>query len=107
MGPRIVNPVDVNGKGILYRFDIRDYWGYTLIDTSDPKFELFNTLSDDDIGFATKKVDRNGNPPMSVFENFIVQPNKLKPEGVTRDEKFARLAWAWINRRVWTRMTTW
>ena len=27
--PRVVNPVDVNGKGILYRFDIRDYWGYT------------------------------------------------------------------------------
>ncbi|HVQ63773.1 MAG TPA: hypothetical protein VMT78_04505, partial [Terriglobia bacterium] len=49
--PKIVNPVDVNGKGILYRFDIRDYWGYTLIDTSAADFELFNTLSDDDIGF--------------------------------------------------------
>ena len=36
--PRIVNPVDVNGKGIVYRFDIRDYWGHTLIDTSDPNF---------------------------------------------------------------------
>src|SRR5262245_22052886 len=45
--PKIVNPVDVNGKGILYRFDIRNYWGYTLIDTSAPDFELFNTLSDD------------------------------------------------------------
>ena len=39
--PRVVNPVDVNGKGILYRFDIRDYWGHTLIDTSDPDFTLF------------------------------------------------------------------
>jgi hypothetical protein len=95
--PRIVNPVDVNGKGILYRFDIRDYWGYTLIDTSDPGYELFNTLSDDDIGFATKKVDRNGNTPPAVFENFLVQQNKLKP-GVTRDEKFARLAWARVLR---------
>ena len=95
--PRIVNPVDVNGKGILYRFDIRDYWGYTLIDTSAPDFELFNTLSDDDIGFAAK-VDRNGKKPLSVFENFIVQQNKLKPEGVTRDEKFARLAWERILR---------
>jgi mono/diheme cytochrome c family protein len=94
--PRIVNPVDVNGKGILYRFDIRDYWGYTLIDTSAPDFELFNTLSDDDIGFASK-VDRNGKKPLSVFENFLVQQNKLKPE-VTRDEKFARLAWARILR---------
>jgi mono/diheme cytochrome c family protein len=95
--PRIVNPVDVNGKGMLYRFDIRDYWGYTLIDTSDPKFELFNTLSDDDIGFASAKVDRNGNKPESVFVNFLVQQNKLKPE-VTRDDKFARLAWERILR---------
>ena len=34
--PKIVNPVDVNGKGILYKLDTRDYWGYTLIDTSAP-----------------------------------------------------------------------
>jgi len=95
--PKIVNPVDVNGKGILYKFDIRDYWGYTLIDTSDPEFELFNTLSDDDIGFANGKVDRNGKTPPPVFENFLVQQNKLKPE-VTRDEKFARLAWARVLR---------
>ena len=77
--PRIVNPVDVNGKGILYRVDIRDYWGYTLIDTSAPDFELFNTLSDDDIGFAAAKVDRNGKKPAPVFENFLHQQNKLKP----------------------------
>jgi hypothetical protein len=31
----------VNGKGIVYRFDIRDFWGHTLIDTSDPDFALF------------------------------------------------------------------
>jgi len=91
-----VNPVDVNGKGLLYRFDIRDYWGYTLIDTSAPDFELFNTLSDDDIGFASK-VDRNGKKPLSVFENFLVQQNKLKPE-ITRDDKFARLAWERVLR---------
>jgi mono/diheme cytochrome c family protein len=95
--PRIVNPVDVNGKGIVYRFDIRDYWGYTLIDTSAPDWDLFNTLSDDDIGFANGKVDRNGKPPLSVFENFLVQQNKLKPE-VTRDDKFARIAWARVLR---------
>jgi hypothetical protein len=53
--PRIVNPVDVNGKGTLYRFDIRDYWGYTLIDTSDPDFALFYGGSDDDLAFAAKK----------------------------------------------------
>jgi len=95
--PKIVNPVDVNGKGILYRFDIRDYWGYTLIDTSSPDFDLFNTLSDDDIGFAGGKVDRYGKTPPPVFENFLVQQNKLKPE-VTRDDKFARIAWARVLR---------
>jgi hypothetical protein len=94
--PRIVNPVDVNGKGIVYRFDIRDYWGYTLIDTSSPDFDLFNSLSDDDIGFAGGKVDRNGKTPAPVFENFL-QQHKLKPE-VTRDDKFARLAWARVLR---------
>jgi mono/diheme cytochrome c family protein len=94
--PRIVNPVDVNGKGILYRFDIRDYWGYTLIDTSAPDYELFNTLSDDDIGFSSK-VDRNGKKPAPVFENFLHQQNKLKP-AVTRDDKFARLAWERVLR---------
>lgn len=26
--PILVNPKDVTGQGILYRFDIRDYWGY-------------------------------------------------------------------------------
>jgi hypothetical protein len=94
--PRIVNPVDVNGKGILYKFDIRSYWGYTLIDTSAPDFELFNTLSDDDIGFSSK-VDRNGRKPAPVFENFLHQQNKLKSE-VTRDDKFARLAWERVLR---------
>lgn len=95
--PKIVNPVDVNGKAILYKFDIRDYWGYTLIDTSDPDFELFNALSDDDIGFSGGKVDRNGKAPLGVFENFVVQQHRLKPE-VTRDDKFARLAWARVLR---------
>lgn len=89
--------MDVNGKGIVYRFDIRDYWGYTLIDTSARDWDLFNTLSDDEIGFSNGKVDRNGNPPRSVFENFIVQQDKLKPE-VTRDDKFARVAWARVLR---------
>jgi hypothetical protein len=55
--PRIVNPVDVNGKGTLYKFDIRDYWGHSLIDTSDPNFALFSGLSDDDLAFAPKRVD--------------------------------------------------
>ena len=89
--PKIVNPVDVNGKGILYRFDIRDYWGYSLIDTSVPDFHLFDSLSDDDVG-RVPKMDRNGRKPTQVFENLVEQQHKLKPE-VTRDDKFARLVW--------------
>jgi hypothetical protein len=30
----IADPVDVNGLGILYRFDIRDYWGHLYVDSS-------------------------------------------------------------------------
>jgi hypothetical protein len=93
--PRIVNPVDVNGKGILYRFDIRDYWGYALIDTSDPDFELWNGLSDDDMAFAPRKVDRNGK--VIAYRSLTEQIHKLKPE-VTRDDKFARLVWARVLR---------
>jgi hypothetical protein len=85
-------PVDVNGKGILYKFDIRDYWGYTLIDTSDPNFALFYGGSDD-LAFAAKKVDLNGKP--IKYATLLEQDHKLKPE-VTRDDKFARLVWARI-----------
>jgi hypothetical protein len=86
--PRIVNPIDVNGKGILYKFDIREYWGYTLINTSDPDFALFYAGSDDDLAFAPKKVDLNGKP--IKYAALLEQNHKLKPE-VTRDDKFARL----------------
>lgn len=84
----MVNPVDVNGKGIVYRFDIRDYWGHTLIDTSDPNFMLFYGGSDDDLAFAESKLDLNGKP--IKYASLAEMIHKLKPE-VTRDEKFARL----------------
>jgi hypothetical protein len=89
--PRIVNPRDVNGKGILYRFDIRDYWGHTLIDTSDPDFALWYGGSDDDLAFAANKLDLNGKP--IKYASLAEMVHKLKPE-VTRDDKFARLVWA-------------
>jgi len=89
--PRIANPVDVNGKGILYKFDIRDYWGYTLIETSDPGFVLWPGSSDDDMAFAAKKLDVYGKPV--PYASLLTQQHKLKPE-VTRDEKFARMVWA-------------
>jgi len=88
--PRIVNPVDVNGKGIVYRFDPRDYWGHTLIDTSDPDFTLFYGGADDDLAFASNKLDLNGKKIADASLAEMI--HKLKPE-VTRDEKFARLVW--------------
>lgn len=93
--PKIVNPVDVNGKAILYRIDIRDYWGYSLIDTSDPDFMLWSGLSDDDMAFAPRKVDRDGK--VTPYSSLTSQIHKLKPE-ITRDDKFARLVWARILR---------
>jgi hypothetical protein len=93
--PRIVSPVDVNGKGILYKFDIRDYWGYTLIDTSAPDFALFYGGSDDDLSFAKSKVDLDGKP--IKYAALLTMDHKLKAE-VTRDDKFARLVWARILR---------
>ena len=93
MGAAGVNPVDVNGKGIVYRFDIRDYWGYTLIDTSDPNFTLCYGGSDDCLAFATSKLDLNGKP--IKYASLTEMVHTLKPE-VTRDEKFARLVWARI-----------
>jgi hypothetical protein len=89
--PRVVNPVDVNGKGIVYRFDIRDYWGYTLIDTSDPDFALFYGGSDDDLAFAQSKIDLNGKS--IKYASLAEMVHRLKP-AVTPDEKFARLVWA-------------
>lgn len=89
--PGIANPVDVNGMGILYKFDIRDYWGHTLIDTSDPDFALFYGGSDDDLAFAESKIDLNGKP--IAYGALSEMIHELKPE-VTADEKFARLVWA-------------
>lgn len=92
--PEIKNPQDVNGMGIVYRFDIRDYWGYTLIDTSDPDFKLYYGGSDDDLAFGSK-VDVEGNPV--TFALLTRARNRLKPE-VTADEKFAQLVWERVLR---------
>jgi hypothetical protein len=59
--PELVHPVDVNGKGILYKFDIRDYWGW-----NQGVKQLFFGGSDDDMAFSggqnvTKKDYRGNN----------------------------------------------
>lgn len=88
--PEVVNPVDVNGKGIVYRFDIRDYWGHTKVDTSSSNYALFYGGSDDDLAFAQGKLDASGNP---VNFNSLGQMQNRMRSSVQRDDKFARLAW--------------
>lgn len=58
--PEVVNPTDVNGQGILYRFDMRDYWAWSRLEQDQ---ELFFGGSDDDLAFgADGKVDYRGTP---------------------------------------------
>lgn len=87
--PEIVNPVDVNGKGILYKFDIRDYWGWSMIDTSG-NFQLWYGGSDDDLAFASKK-DLNGNDVS--FADLGRMKHTMK-SSVSEDLTFARAVWA-------------
>jgi len=58
--PELAHPEDVNGKGIVYRIDIRKYWGYNQGVT-----QLFFGGSDDDIAFSGQnnvtKRDYRGN----------------------------------------------
>lgn len=54
--PALAEPTDVNGKGILYRIDIRDYWGY-----NQGVKELYFGGSDDDLAFGNGKKDYKGN----------------------------------------------
>jgi hypothetical protein len=38
--PKVVNPVAIDPYSLVYRFDIRDYWGYNLGGASNPKRAL-------------------------------------------------------------------
>jgi len=85
--PVIVNPVDINGKGVVYRFDTRDYWGYNKGIT-----KLQFGGSDDDLTFGVAKLDYLGNP---VDVNTIGTPTPFADE-VSQDPEFARLIWGRI-----------
>jgi hypothetical protein len=76
--PKIVNPVDINGKGMVYRFDIRSYWGYN----KGVKSLIFGG-SDDDIFFG------NQTNLMSHRFNFS--------SAVTEDPDFAKMVWARVQ----------
>ncbi|HSC89755.1 MAG TPA: hypothetical protein VLC09_20890 [Polyangiaceae bacterium] len=82
--PELVNPSDVNGKGLLYRFDTRDYWGYNKGVT-----KLNFGGSDDDAAFGRTTVNYLGEPVgQSVFqERYSFAPS------VSVDPAFATLVW--------------
>lgn len=72
--PAIVNPVDINGQGMVYRFDARDYWGHNK-----GVKKLIYGGSDDDIFFG----DRTD---ILMFRfNFAAN--------VAKDPNFARMIW--------------
>jgi cytochrome c553 len=76
--PEIVNPVDINGKGMIYRFDIRSYWGYN----KGVKSLIFGG-SDDEIYF--------GDQTSLLTHRFNFSPN------VTEDPDFAKMVWARVQ----------
>lgn len=81
--PALAHPVDVTGDGILYRFDIRDYWGYNMgID------QLYFGGSDDDLAFGSNKLDYKGN---SV--DGIQTQNYGFGDTITEDPAHAKLVW--------------
>ena len=82
--PAIVNPVDINGKGIVYRFDMRDYWGHNKGVT-----KLHFGGSDDDLFFGSNKTDVEGNP---VDSSVLNQRYDFSAQ-VSDDPSFAQLVW--------------
>jgi len=84
--PAIKNPSDVSaGKGIVYRFDTRDYWGYNKGVT-----KLLFGGSDDDIAFALDgKKDYLGN---QISQNEQSRTLGFTKE-ISQDPSFAKLIW--------------
>lgn len=82
--PEIVNPVDVNGQGILYKFDMRDYWGWNKGVT-----RLLFGGSDDDLAFGSNKRDYRGEQVTDA-----VQRQRYNfSSNVSRDPEFAKVIW--------------
>ncbi len=95
--PEIVNPTDVNGQGILYRFDMRDYWAWSKLERGQ---ELFFGGSDDDLAFGAQdgsKRDYRGN----VIEGGVVGSG-------TQGDRFDYANEVWYNPdhawQVWERI---
>ena len=74
--PEIVNPEDVTGDGILYKFDIRDYWAWSQLPDGQV---LYFGGSDDDLAFgADGKFDYRGDPIQGGQVGQGTQGNKYK-----------------------------
>lgn len=83
--PEVKNPVDVSGgKGMVYRIDTRNYWGYNKGLT-----KLLFGGSDDDAAFGITQ-DYKGNK-VSFFDMLRVKMNFAKEVSV--DPTFAELVW--------------
>ncbi|MGK3992844.1 hypothetical protein [Sorangium sp. So ce1024] len=87
--PVIVNPVDINGKGIVYRFDTRDYWGYNKGVT-----KLHFGGSDDDVFFGRTSVNYLGE---RVGSDVTTKEKYRYTDTVQEDPSFARLVWGRIE----------
>ena len=86
--PKIANPVDINGQGLIYRFDSRDYWGYNKGVT-----KLHFGGSDDDLFFTGGKTDVNGAP---ITAETMEQKYNFAPT-IAADPAFAKLVWRRIG----------
>ncbi|WP_437826310.1 hypothetical protein [Sorangium sp. So ce1153] len=87
--PVIVNPVDINGKGIVYRFDTRDYWGYNKGVT-----KLHFGGSDDDVFFGRTSVNYLGEP---VGSDVTTKEKHRYTAEVQEDPSFAKLVWGRVE----------
>lgn len=85
--PEVVNPVDINGKGMVYRFDMRDYWGYNK-----GVKELIFGGSDDDLFFGTVK-DVNG----KTVTQDVLNHRFNYAASITKDPNFAKMVWARVS----------
>lgn len=76
--PAVVNPVDINGQGMVYRFDTRHYWGHN----KGVKALIFGG-SDDDIFFGDK--------------TDLLRHRFNYAAAVAQDPQFARMVWTRVQ----------
>lgn len=82
--PEIFSPVDINGDGIVYRFDIRDYWGYNR-----GVKRLFFSGGDPDNPFGQPQMDYQGNTVPGGHDN-----ERYDLSGpITKNDEHALLVW--------------